>query len=130
MDPSDLIEPKGRLQEDLFPAGNVYELVNAWIDKAQAKVNAVDLETAYVEGAMEAYVYYLAFSHVADRLAGHPNRVAIDSAAQVDATVEKDRIAYFRGLANDYLDEFNEYVGQPEARQTPRSGWIQNRAIF
>jgi hypothetical protein len=127
---ADFIEPDGRLQEALFPAGNINSLVATWLARAEVKVTAADVETAYYDGAAEAYVYYLAYSHVADRLAGMPNKVAIDSGADVETSIEKDRIAYFRGLAQDYLDQFNEYVGQPPERQTPRSGWVQNQVIF
>lgn len=127
---TDLIEPDGRLQESLFPAGDIVAKVTAWLAKAGQKVAAAGIEASFVDGATEAYVYYLAYSHVADRLAGQPNKVAIDSAADVEKTVEKDRIAYFKGLAQNYLEEFNSYVGLPDKPSLPTSTWVQNQAIF
>lgn len=126
--PDDLIEPKGRLQAALFPGLDLTVLLTGWLQAAGGRMggiagNAIDAATA-------AYVYHLAYSHVADRLAALPNSVSIDSAANVQQQVGQDRIAYFSRLAQRYLDEYEGYISSPANPERPRSGYVRNWAEF
>lgn len=127
LEPADLIEPKGRLQESLFPGEDMLALVTGWLTKAAAKAT---LAGNFIDAATEAYAYYLAYSHVADRLAGQPNSVSVDSAAQVQQSIGQDRISYFQKLAQKYLDEYESYFPGPANIEKPRSGFVRNRAVF
>ena len=125
---NDLIDPNGRLQADLFPNGDIATKVTIWLAKAYTKTGGV--KAIYADAAAEAYAYHLAYSHVADRLANEPNSVTIDSAANVSKSVGQDRIAYFRGLAQKYLDTYEGFFSSPANPERPRSGVVRNRAVF
>jgi len=128
LSPSDFITPTGRLDANLFPGKALVDIVTAWLDKAQTK--AINVEITYRDAATEAYVYYLAYSTVADRLAAEPNSVSIDSAASVSKAIGQDRIQYFARLAQKYLDDFNGYLDLPPKPEKPRSTWVQNKVVF
>lgn len=125
---ADLIAPRGKLQEGLFPDGNLATNAAEWLNIAGTKLAGI--ESVYHDAAKTAYAYYLAYSHVADRLAGTPNSASVDSAAQVQMAIGKDRIAYFASLANKYLEEWESYVSTPTDPELPRSTWVQNRVVF
>lgn len=127
---TDLIEPTGKLQDSLFPDGEIITKVTAWLSKAYTRATNAGVEATYLDAAVEAYTYHLAYSHVADRLAGTPNSLDIESAASMSKSIEKDRIQYFANLAEKYLDEFEGYAGLPPEPEKPRSTWVQNRVIF
>jgi hypothetical protein len=128
LQPADLIEPSGRLQVNLFPDGDIVTKVTAWLAVAYTKLSGVTPGLA--DAAAEAYAYHLAYSHVADRLAGEPNSVSVDSAANVSKAVGQDRIAYFQSLAQKYLDEYENYFSAPANPERPRSGFVRNQAVF
>lgn len=128
LEAADLIEPEGRLQAGLFPDGDIVTRVTAWLATAYTKTGG--LTANLVDGAAEAYTYYLAYSHVADRLAGEPNAVSVDSAANVSKSVGQDRIAYFQRLAQKYLDDYEDFFSAPANPERPRSGYVLNRAVF
>ena len=112
----------------LFPGGNIVTLVTGWLATAYTRVGGItgNLQDA----AATAYTYYLAYSHVADRLANEPNSVSVDSAANVSKAVGQDRIAYFSRLAQKYLDEYEGYLSTPANPERPRSGWVKNQPVF
>lgn len=126
--PDDLIEPKGRLQAALFPGLDLTVLLTGWLQAAGGKMGGIAGNA--VDAATTAYVYHLAYSHVADRLAASPNSVSIDSAASVQQQVGQDRIAYFARLAQRYLDEYENYISSPANPERPRSGYVRNWAEF
>lgn len=128
LEPADLIEPTGRLQAALFPGGDIVTLVTGWLATANTKLGGISGNL--VDAAATAYTYYLAYSHVADRLAAQPNSVSVDSAAQVQQAIGQDRIAYFSRLAQKYLDEYQGYLPGVTNIEKPRSGWVRNRAVF
>lgn len=128
LEPADLIEPAGRLQDSLFPGEDLLALATAWLATAYTKVS--DVSGSLIDAAATAYTYYLAYSHVADRLAGQPNSVSVDSAAQIQQAIGQDRIAYFSRLAQKYLDEYQGYLPGVTNVEKPRSGWVRNRAVF
>ena len=127
---TDFIAPQGKLQVGLFPGVDLVTSVTAWLAKAYTKTTQAGIEATYRDAAAEAYTYYLAYSHVADRLAGEPNSASIDSAASVSKSVGQDRIQYFARLAQEYLEEFEGYADIPPKAEKPRSAWVQNRVIF
>lgn len=124
---NDFTEPEGKLQSDLFPGIDLTTYLTAWIATALAKAAAV--ESAFEEEAAEKYVYYLAYSHIADRLAGEPNKVSVESAAKVGKDIGKDRIDYFQKLAQKYLDDFQAYLPALTSA-TRRTTMVQNRSYF
>jgi hypothetical protein len=128
LEPTVLIEPQGRLQAGLFPDGDIVTRVTAWLATAYTKVGGIT--GSLQDAAATAYTYYLAYSHVADRLANEPNSVSVDSAANVSKAVGQDRIAYFSRLAQKYLDEYEGYLSTPANPERPRSGWVRNQPVF
>lgn len=123
-----LIAPAGKLQEDLFPEGVLVGHIETWLNTAYTKTG--DLTGAARDAAAEHYVYYLAYSHVADRLAGEPNEATVDSAGRVSRTIDRDRIAHFKRLADDHLEQFKANFADAPAGDTPRSSYVQTKVIF
>lgn len=125
---NDLIAPAGKLQPNLFPGEDLPTYVAAWLSQAGTKLG--NIPGGYQDAARAAWVYYRAYAHIADRLAGTPNSASVDSAAQVSQSIGKDRIAYFSNLSNRYLEEFEGYISTPTDATAPASTWVHNRIIF
>lgn len=124
-----LIVPSGELQEALFPEGDLVQLLEGWIARAVGKLASIATENH--DAATEHYAYYLAFTHVADRLAAEPNQVTVSSAGQVSKSTGQDRIAYFRRRAQEHLDAFNALIvpSVPNSSK-PQSGYLRNQVVF
>jgi hypothetical protein len=98
----DFIHPSGELLPALFPNENLTNLVTTWLAEAATKV--ATFPAGSVDAATAAWVYYRAFSAVANRLAATPTREAYFN--DVDRWVSADRVEFFRGQAQQHLQTF------------------------
>lgn len=58
----DLLAPKGKLTERMFPGDDLDELAEAWLAEAQTKTP--------IQAAQKAWAYYRAYDFVLDRVMG------------------------------------------------------------
>lgn len=101
MTPAEFIEPAGDLTTEMFPGKDLPVFVQAWLSEAEGKTSLV--------AAQRAWVYYRAFSHVANRLnAGLASDRKADAAASLDAS----QFRYWRDLANERLSEYQTLTGR------------------
>lgn len=102
MIPADLIEPAGELTAEMFPNRDVNVFAQAWLDEAEARTTAT--------AAQAAWVYYRAFSHVADRLnAG----LASDRKGDAAASLAASQFTYWLDRANAKLAEYHALTTGP-----------------
>src|SRR5690606_39966185 len=79
---SDLIQPEGELSNSFFPDGDLSTQISGWLDKAKTRVEAnADIAESAQDDAAAAWVYYLAYSYVASRVAAMPNSVSVNKGA-------------------------------------------------
>lgn len=103
--PDDLIQPIGELSDVLFPDGNLLNMLSGWLVDATNQVNAAPgIALANQNKAAAAWVYYRAYSLVADRLASTPSNIVIDST--VTRTMASDQRKYFADKAKEWLDYY------------------------
>ncbi len=93
----DLISPLGELQKGMFPAGNIEDLVYAWLDLAIASTSS--------NAAARHMVYYKAYTEVANRLASE--YASSNTAGEVSQTISGSQITHFRTKAEQNLSEYN-----------------------
>jgi hypothetical protein len=93
----DLVSPKGELLPSMFPAGNIDELVDTWLEQASAATSS--------DAAARHMIYYRAYTHVANRLAGMD--ASRSSGGEVSASVSPGQISHFRTKAEQNLSEYN-----------------------
>lgn len=128
--PEALIAPTGELQEGFFPDGNLLTYANEWLVQGYTQATVAQISDTYRDFAAKSYAYYLAYRHVADRLAAEPNSVSVDAAASVSKSVGRDRIAYFQGLARQHLEDFHRYANVPQQAKPPGSTYTQTVVVF
>lgn len=98
----DLVQPVGEIDSGLFPNGDIDLLVTSWLSQAVAKVEAnTGITTANQNAAAAAWVYYRAYTLVADRLANTAQTIMVDG--QVTRTTGADQRKYFAGRAEYWL---------------------------
>lgn len=120
----DLKQPTGELDESLFPTGNIDSLVAGWL--AQAADEVANITAADQDAAARAWVYYRAYSHVAQRLASSPANVVIDST--VTRTTSADQRKYFADLATYWLNFFYSLnITTPSAANPAFFGTVKAR---
>ncbi len=96
---ADLIQPDGELDNTYFPEGDLDAQIDGWLSKAARRIEAnINIAASVHNDAAEAWVYYLAYSHIANRIAAMPNTVSVGS-GEVTRTYAQDRPAYWRSLA-------------------------------
>ncbi len=96
---ADLILPDGELDNTYFPNGDLDVQIDGWLSKATSRVEANSYIAASSHNdAAEAWVYYMAYGHIANRIAAMPNTVSVGS-GEVVRTYAQDRPAYWRSLA-------------------------------
>lgn len=101
---TDLQQPTGELDSDMFPLGNIDILLSGWLAQAETKVT--DFSIATQNDAAAAWVYYRGFSAIAQRLAATPSSKSVDSGA-VTVSTSADQRKYFDTLAKYWFDIFN-----------------------
>lgn len=124
---NDLIAPAGKLQENFFPNGDLVTNVTVWLNQAGTKLANID--SAFHEAAKADWVYYRAYSHIAERLASEPDSVTVDD---ISSSTSQKRIQYFQNLADDHLERFESYAAEsaPTSGSRPQSGYVQNQAMW
>lgn len=93
----DLIQPAGQLAPSYFPDADLDAQIDGWLDVATTKVEA-DTTIVAQNNAAAAWVYYLAYSYIADRIGAMPNTVSLGSGEAVQ-TYSKDRPDYWLARA-------------------------------
>lgn len=122
---NDLIAPAGKLQDAFFPAGDLVTNVTVWLNQAGTKL--ANIASSFHEAAMADWVYYRAYSHIAERLASEPESVSVDD---VNRSISQKRVQYFQQLADEHREKFEGYVSTPTTGAGPQSGYVQTRVVF
>lgn len=96
----DLTLPNGELSTDLFP-DNCETLLVGWLQQAAAKVEASEgITTAEQNEAAAAWVYYRAYTAVADRMAQEAESITVGPRTERTGA---NRFKYFMDRANYWL---------------------------
>lgn len=104
----DLEQPQGELDESLFPGCDFEDLLQGWLDQAASKVEAeTNIALTDQDAAAAAWVYYRAFTRVADRFANSPSTIMIDGT--VTRTTAVDQRKYFADKAASWLARYYEF---------------------
>lgn len=100
LSPADFVLPKGELSPEMFPGvGDLAEeggYVDTWLAEAQEKTGD--------EKAQAAWVYYRAFSAVANRLNANPASVDVEHKGSKQRLISQ--MQYFEQKAAEYRAEF------------------------
>lgn len=106
----DVTQPLGELDATLFPSGDMATLVTGWLYQAEQKVEADgNIASADQNAAALSWVYYRAYSHVAQRLAASPTSVSVGG--KISRAMAADQRAHFSKLAAEKLAEYNRHDG-------------------
>lgn len=98
----DLKQPIGELDESLFPDGNIDTLLAGWLDQAANQVNAAaGIATADQDDAAAGWVYYRAYTQIADRLASQAESITVGPRTERTSTGQQK---YFADKAKYWLD--------------------------
>jgi len=97
----ELIYPDGQLQVSMFPEEDLETLVTAWLSEGTEKASEID--SGLRDEAVRDWVYYRAYSAIADRLAMTPDQASADGMSR---SISSSRIEHFRDLARIHLDQF------------------------
>lgn len=112
MEPSDFISPTGDLTEALFPGVDLEEHVTAWLQDAQDRTSD--------EARQAAWVYYRAYTHIANRLhAGLASERKGDQAASIDAR----QFRYWEAKAQAQLAVYRGSATATSGVTEVRSAW-------
>lgn len=107
----DFIAPTGELTADMFPGDTLSTNITAWL--AEAVVKAADNDDA-----QKAWVYYRAWTGVANRLGTTPAEVGIEGEGNVKTL--KEQIAFAQGRAAYWRSEYEaETASQVSQRSFP-----------
>lgn len=120
----DLKYPTGQVQETHFPGESLDLILSSWLVEAVSKASTV---TVGQDDAIKDWVYYRAFSAVADRLASEPDSASTDGVAR---TLSTSRVQYFRNLANSHLDQFKTAFQNPQSTSKPSTTAVTTRVRF
>lgn len=116
----DLIQPDGELANSYFPAGDLDDQIDGWLAKARNKVHAnADIAESVHNDAAEAWVYYLAYSYIANQLGALPNSQGVGS-GEVTEAWGQDRPAYWLRRATEQRTLYASYVVPQVKNTTPR----------
>ncbi|MCC6457275.1 MAG: hypothetical protein IT328_20140 [Caldilineaceae bacterium] len=117
---NDLIYPKGKLQSTMFRGENLATLADAWLDQAATKV--VDVAEEDKDAAATHWVYYRAYSTIAERIGVNPSRTSFggNSGGGVESTEDwgQNRADYWEKKAAAELAEFERLL-PPDSPATP-----------
>lgn len=130
---ADLEQPAGQLAASYFPDADLATQLPGWLESAVAKVEAdVTIPIASQNDAAAAWVYYLAYSYMADRIAAMPNVASVGS-GEASQTYSKDRLDYWLARAAAQKATYDALVPDvPVTVSTPsRSSMsIPTRAVW
>lgn len=106
---SDLIYPDGDLLPMMFPDGDINTAVGAWLIDAATQTAS--------EPAQRHWVYYRAYTAIANRIAATPNS---DNGFNASRSISwgGDRIEAFRKLADKHLAEYSRISGDDRMSST------------
>lgn len=100
----DLLQPAGELDESLFPADNCNDFVAGWLSQAADKVLAsANITAADQDKAAAAWVYYRAYTWVANRIANTPESVTVGPRTERSSATQQK---YFADLAAFWLEQY------------------------
>lgn len=106
----DLVQPIGQLSNSYFPDGDLDALLGGWLSRATTKVEAnTGIAAASQDDAAAAWTYYLAYSHIANRLGAMPNTLSVGS-GEVSRAYAADRPAYWLARAEANLAAYAALV--------------------
>jgi len=141
MEPQDFYKPDGDLPENRFPDIELQVYVEKWIQRGKEQVerwlNPTDYHESVVaekhesfpdpveknrkERAVKAFVYWKAWDHIYERLAGEPKQQSTESWS---AQYSDSQIQSYRNRAERAREEFEDIVSGDDALEdddTPRS---------
>jgi len=99
-----LTQPQGELDASLFPDGNLTDLLAGWLQDAKDRVDAnTGIATADQNEAAAAWVYYRAYTQVAQRFANEANSITVGPRTE---SYNADQRKYFADQAQRWLDWF------------------------
>jgi len=108
-----LYQPDGELESSLFPDDNMEEMLAGWLAQAATKVEAdTDIATADQNDAAAAWVYYRAYSYIAQWMKAEPERMEVGERRE---WLGADRAKFFGAKSQSWLDSFNGF-STPTAR--------------
>lgn len=105
----DLKQPVGELESTLFPDADmtIDVALTGWLSQAITKVEAdADITTASQNEAAAAWVYYRAFSYVAQWIKAEPERITVGERTE---WLGADRAKFFLDLANKWRATFEGF---------------------
>lgn len=104
---SEIWHPIGELNQSMFADEDVKYLASIWFNDANLKTAAMaDGETK--DAAVKSWVYYRAFTTVANSIASRPT--SSDYYNQRQETWGADRIKFFNDRAKSYLEQYNSIM--------------------
>lgn len=104
----DFKQPLGELTPDLYPLGDIDALLTGWLAQATAKVlAAAGIAVADHDSAAASWVYYRAYTHIAQRMNSEPEQVRAEG--EIAMTTKADQRKYFADRAAAALLEFASY---------------------
>jgi len=122
---TDFLAPAGQLQTAFFPDGDLEANVTVWLAQAAGKLSGV--AAGFQEAAITDWVYYRAYSHIAERLASEPDTVTVDD---VSRSVSRGRIEFFQQQARQHWDNYQSYLSTPGSGNKLQSGYVPTSFVF
>jgi len=105
----DLQQPNGELESSLFPdpVMTIDVALTGWLSQAITKVEAdADIPTASQNNAAAAWVYYRAYTYIAQWIKAEPERITVGERTE---WLGADRAKFFLDLANEWRATFEGF---------------------
>lgn len=96
----DVLAPKGKLTEAMFPDGDLDELAEAWLAEAQERTSH--------PRAQRAWVYYRAYEHILDRVM---LEAFSERKGDASATRHEAQLAHWRRARDRHHAEYASLTG-------------------
>lgn len=106
---ADFTHPVGELRSEMFPGDSLYDNLAAWIAEAESKA-------ASNEDAQKAWVYYRAWTAVADRMLTDPATIDIDGEGSRQYVLTQMQLA--RGRASFWRAEYESETSSQVAQRS------------
>lgn len=104
----DFIQPTGELYDSLYPEEDMRLLVDGWLQQAISLVEATTNILAENRNlAASAWVYYRAYSHIAQRLMASASTMSVDG--KVSRSTASDQRQYYTALAAERRKLFDSF---------------------
>ena len=101
----DLLHPTGELERSMFPDHDLDEISAAWFTDAATRTAAMDAGDTQ-DAAVKAWVYYRAFTTLANWIAAKPSLHSYTGDDRREAW-GNDRVKHWQTKAEAYLAQFN-----------------------